>query len=93
MDKLTELIYTLSLDGWGECFGDVQSAFDHNTLIKGKRYWFYLCEDNYGFKWVDVIRPEDQPAFQLKWDHKQDEYNLWCEAQEQGLYHEAVDSN
>lgn len=92
MDKLTELIYTLSMDSWGEGFGDVQSPFGYNTLIKGRRYWFALYEDNYGFKWSEVIRPEDQPAFQLKWDYKQDQFGLWLEAQEQCLYYEAVDS-
>lgn len=58
-----------------EELGDVQD-FGWYGLIKGKRYWFIVSEDNYGF--VDYVSgtPEE---IQKKWDTLEDEYSEFCE--------------
>ena len=54
MDNLTDKIYQLSLDSsWlDDEFGDVESVYGWNGLIKGKRYIFAIAQDNQGFKYI-----------------------------------------
>jgi len=50
--KMTEVVYNASLNGFGDNLGDV-ADFGHYSLVVGKRYTFIVHEDNQGFVTVN----------------------------------------
>jgi hypothetical protein len=61
-------------------FGDCSEYGEWLGLIKGKRFWFIVREDNYGFFDYSVGKPE---AIKVEWDSLVEEYEQEMESREE----------
>ena len=77
---ITSIIYQLSLDeSWlNDQFGDVESPFGWNGLIKGKRYIFTLNIDTQGFKYVSAYDRNEHDYIMHAWNLDKKEYCQWA---------------
>jgi len=71
---LAEVVYNVGSNGFAS---EVCSAegFGHYELIKGRRYWFILCEDGQGFVSVECGTSGE---LLTTWDKIEHEYSEFC---------------
>lgn len=78
MDRITDVVLeVLGNGGQDDQFGDVESPFGYNALIRGKRYLFIYHEDTYGTKDVTVVDREDHDEWERLWEMHKDEHDEW----------------